>query len=196
MFGDLQCLDVRHWFLAFLPAIVNDFVRPNILRLEYRALKTDTLNPKVFVIQQTAALAAGRQDKMWNFLSTFYYEQGPEYTTYVTEQYLDGIARQVPALNLAQWNNNRVVPLAKTVVADDHTARALGFHDTPAFRIGRTGEPLRKFAGRNLVIYPRYHYKLSPTGAPIVISKQNGYMNPLSPVDAQDIKKAIEEELD
>jgi hypothetical protein len=192
VFGDLECVDVRHWFMWYLPAVINEFVRTNILRLEYRALKTDTLNPQVFVVQQTAALAAGRQDKMWNFLATFYYEQGTEYTSYVTERYLDGIVQQVPGLSPARWNSDRVIPLAKTVVSDDHTARALGFHDTPAFRIGHTGGNLRNFSGRNIVIYTRYHYKLSPTGAPVVIPKPNGYMNPVSLINAQDIKKAID----
>jgi hypothetical protein len=194
IFGDLECLDVKHWFGSLLPAIIKDFVRTNVLRLEYRSMETDTLNPKVFIIQQTAALAIGTQGRMWNFLATFYHEQGTEYTNYVTEQYLDEIAQQVPGLNLAQWDNNRTLPLAKTVVADNHTARSLGFHDTPAFRIGRTGGKLRKFSGRDLVVYPRYEGLQAPNGV-IVNSRKVGYMNPLSLITAQDIKQAIEEEI-
>jgi hypothetical protein len=68
VFGDLECIDVKQWFGFLLPAILKELVRTNIVRLEYRSLKTDTLNPTVFVAQQTAALAAGAQGRMWNFL--------------------------------------------------------------------------------------------------------------------------------
>jgi protein-disulfide isomerase len=196
IFGDLECLDVKNWFSALLPAIINELVRPNILRLEYRAMKTDTLNAKTFVVQQTAALAASRQTRMWDFLATFYYDQGPEYTNYVTEHFLDEIGRKVPGLDLEEWNDARVVSFAKMVVADDREARILGFHDTPAFRIGRTGGRLRKYAGRHIVIYRRSRRLVNrATGQALGPATQAGYMNPLSLIDARDIKNAIENEL-
>ena len=40
---------------------------------------------------------------MWNYLETFYHEQGAEDSGYVTEQYLRNLAAQVPGLNLAKW---------------------------------------------------------------------------------------------
>lgn len=194
VFGDLECNDVKYWFNVLLPAIVKNFVRPNILRIEYRAMKTDTGNREVFIWQQASALATGRQDKMWNFLATFYREQGPEYTDYVTEHFLRGIARQVPDLNLAQWSKDRVVSLAKTVIADNHAARTLGFYDTPAFRIGRTGGSLKNFSGESVVIYRkyRYHYRRGANGGFVAVPEPAGYMHPLSLVQAQDIKTAIE----
>lgn len=194
VFGDLECLDVKYWFVSYLPAIINDFVRPNALRIEYRAMKTDTLNPKVFVVQQTAALAAGAQDAMWHFLAIFYHEQGIEYTNYVTEQYLDRIAGQVPGLDLSRWNNDRAVSLAKTVVADDHTARTVGFYDTPAFRIGRTGGILRKFSGRYIIVYKRFRFRTGPHGETITTPIPNSHAHPLSLIDAQDIQETIERE--
>jgi protein-disulfide isomerase len=195
VFGDLECLDVRDWFVSLLPAIINDLVRPNVLRIEYRAMKTDTLKPNVFVVQQTAALAAGAQGRMWNFLATFYHEQGREYTDYVSEQYLDGIAQQVPDLDLARWKNDRVLRLAKTVVADNRTARMLGFYDTPAFRIGRTGGKLRKFSGRYGLVYKKYHFRPGPNGETTVTPIPNSHAHPVSLVQAHDIKEAIEKGL-
>jgi hypothetical protein len=46
------------------------------VRVEYRSLETATHDPEVFKLQQVAALAAGAQDRMWNFIETFYHEQG------------------------------------------------------------------------------------------------------------------------
>lgn len=195
MFGDLECLDAKNWFVSLLPAIIHEFVRTNVVRLEYRAMKTDTINPQVFVTQQTAALAAGSQDRMWNFLMTFYYEQGREYTDYVTEQYLDQIAQQVPRLDVTRWDDGRTIRFAKAVVADNRTAHALGFHDTPAFRIGRTGGELRRFSGQHVVIYPRYSRALTPKGEVVGAGKPAGYMNPLALVDARDVRTAIEAEI-
>ena len=43
---------------------------------------------------------------MWNFIELFYHEQGEEDTGYVTESYLQGLAAQVPGLNLSQWSED------------------------------------------------------------------------------------------
>ena len=78
-------------------------MRTGKLRIEYRSMETATREPEVFKTQQVAAYAAGKQNKAWNFIETFYHEQGEEDSGYVTEKYIQGIASQVPGLNLAQW---------------------------------------------------------------------------------------------
>jgi hypothetical protein len=172
-FGDLECLTTKIWVTTKLPTIIDDFVRRGVLRIEYRSFKTDTIHPEVFVKQQTDALAAGVQGKLWNFIETFYYEQGREYTPYVTEGYLDDIARQVPGLNLSRWRQDRQTGRrTEQVVADDRTARTLGFHDTPAFRIGLTGKSLRTLQGSETVFLHSQRY-------------------PVTLIDAQDVANAI-----
>ena len=80
------------------------------MKIEYRSMETATREPEVFDTQQVAALAAGKQNKMWNYLETFYHEQGEESSGYVTESYLQGLAQQVTGLNLATWTNDRSDP--------------------------------------------------------------------------------------
>jgi hypothetical protein len=131
-----------------LPWIIRDFVRSKVLQIQYRSLETDTLTQKVFLKQQAAALAAGEQDRMWNFIETFYHEQGQEYTPYVTAHYLDGIAGQVPNLDLSRWGRERNnAALLRQPAIEDGKARLQGFHDTPSFLIGRTGGPMTKLLG-------------------------------------------------
>ena len=77
------------------------------MKIEYHSLETATREQETFKKQQVAALAAGKQDKMWHFIETFYHEQGEEDSGYVTEKYIQGIAQQVPGLNLAQWTADR-----------------------------------------------------------------------------------------
>jgi protein-disulfide isomerase len=151
-YGDLECLTTRAWALAYLPAIIQRYVRPGKMKIEFHAFKTDTHNQPEFVAQQTAAIAAGAQDRLWPFIETFYYEQGREYTPYVTENFLEGIAKQVPGLDLARWHRDRNGGRRSEVVSEeDQSARALGFHDTPAFQLGPTGGSLKDFTGRQIV---------------------------------------------
>ena len=64
-------------------------------------------DPSVFNTQQVAGLAAGKQKKFWNYTELFYHQQGQEKTTYVTENYLQGLAKQIPGLNLTTWQTDR-----------------------------------------------------------------------------------------
>jgi protein-disulfide isomerase len=77
-FADLQCPFCRDFSLGVLPSIIQRWVRAGTLRVEYRALETATRDPEVFVAQQAAALAAGKQAKAWHFIETFYEQQGPD----------------------------------------------------------------------------------------------------------------------
>lgn len=178
VYTDLECLTARGWVVELLPAIIKRFVRSGEMRIEFRSFKTDTHNPTTFLNQQAAASAAGAQDRLWNFVETFYYEQGKEYTPYATERYIDGIAAQVPGLQLTDWHHYRQSGrLAEQVVADDREVRELGFHDTPAFMLGRTGGPMKKLTGRYIVLqFPGF----------------NRMRNSVSLIDTYDLQKAIE----
>lgn len=107
-YGDLECPICQDFTLngGFSQLVAND-VRRGKVKVEYRALETATRDPSTFQTQQVAALAAGRQDKFWQFAELFYHEQGQEGTGYVTESYLDGLARQIPGLNFAMWKSAR-----------------------------------------------------------------------------------------
>jgi protein-disulfide isomerase len=144
-FGDLECPICKEFTLGSLPAVIPKWVRTGKLRIEYRSLETATREPEVFKTQQVAALAAGKQNKAWYFIETFYHEQGEEDSGYVTESYLQGIAKQVPGLNLTQWTSDRNdQELAKQVTTDEEAAKTNGFNGTPSFLIGRSGGAMSK----------------------------------------------------
>src|SRR6201999_2060431 len=103
-------------------------------------LETATREPEIFQSQQVAALAAGKQKLMWHYVELFYHEQGEEDTGYVTESYLQGLASQVPGLNLSDWSSDRNDPaFANQVTSDEQAANQAGFTGTPSFLIGKTG---------------------------------------------------------
>jgi len=145
-FGDLECPICKEFTLGALPQVIQKWVRAGKLRIEYRSLETATREPETFKNQQVAALAAGKQNKLWNFVETFYHEQGEEGSGYVTESYLQGIASQVPGLELPKWTSDRSnTELTNQVASDAQAANNAGFTGTPSFSIGKTGGTLKKF---------------------------------------------------
>ena len=145
-FGDLECPICRDFSLGALPKLLQQQVSAGKLRIEYRSLETATREPEVFKIQQVAALAAGKQNKMWQYIELFYNQQGEESSGYVTEKFLQGIAQQIPGLNLAQWTSDRNnATLSNQVATDAQLANNEGFRGTPSFLIGKTGGQLSKF---------------------------------------------------
>ncbi len=153
-YGDLECPICRDFTVSSLPTIIKEFVRPGKLKIEYHSLSTATGNAErdgaepqgTFTTQQVAALAAGQQNKMWNFLELFYHEQGAEESGYVNESYLERLARQVPGLNLTDWTAARSDSSLRAelehdaVVANEHH-----FDGTPSFLLGKTGTTLAPF---------------------------------------------------
>jgi protein-disulfide isomerase len=145
-FGDLECPICKDFTLGALPTLLQKWVRAGKLRIEYRSLETATREPEVFKIQQVAALAAGQQRKMWQYMELFYNQQGEESSGYVTEKYLQGLAKQVPGLNLTQWTSDRnSATLNNQLAADAQAANNAGFTGTPSFLIGKTGGKMEKF---------------------------------------------------
>jgi protein-disulfide isomerase len=145
-FGDLECPICKEFTLEVLPTLIPKFVRTGKLKIEYRSLETATREPEVFKDQQVAAYAAGKQNKAWEFIETFYHEQGEEDSGYVNEKYLQGIASQVPNLNLADWSSARSESTyANEVEHDAQAANQAGFTGTPSFELGKTGGTIEKF---------------------------------------------------
>ncbi|MFI4978108.1 MAG: DsbA family protein [Solirubrobacterales bacterium] len=144
-FGDLECPICKDFTLGALPSIIQQWVKTGKLKIEYRSLETATREPEVFKTQQVAALAAGKQSKLWDFVELFYHEQGEENTGYVTESYLQRLAQQVPGLNLTKWASDRSdTALAQQVTGDAEAASQNGFTGTPSFLIGKTGGAMKK----------------------------------------------------
>jgi protein-disulfide isomerase len=144
-FGDLECPICRDFTEGALKPLIEKYVRPGKLRIEYRNLETATREPETFRTQQTAALAAGKQNKAWDFIELFYHQQGQEDTEYVTEKYLQELAKQVPDMNLATWTADRNNgEFTNTITSDAQAANNAGFTGTPSFLIGKTGQQMQK----------------------------------------------------
>lgn len=132
-FGDLQCPVCAGFATGAqlagvtggLPQFIGDQVRPGHAKVVYRSFCTATCNDfgaGLFDRQQTAAYAAGRQNRFWYYEELFYRQQGTEGTPYVTPTFLTKLARQVPGLKLTTWERDRSNPGVLSQVQSDEQA--------------------------------------------------------------------------
>lgn len=148
-YGDLECPICRDFTLdgGWQQLVANE-VRQGKVKVVYRAFETATPNTQTFQTQQVAALAAGKQNKFWNFMELFYHEQGAEDTSYVTESYLTNLAQQA-GVNLSTWHTDRQDPaLLAQVQSDGQAGNSIGVSGTPTLvftgpkgTTGMTGVP-------------------------------------------------------
>jgi protein-disulfide isomerase len=132
LYEDLECPVCRDFMLGGARELVAKDVRAGRVKLVFRSLQTATPDPTTFQVQQQAAMAAGQQNRLWHFVELFYHQQGAEGTPYVTEGYLDKLAREIPGLNYSKWVAARNQgSLASQVTSDESLAKTKGFNSTP-----------------------------------------------------------------
>ncbi len=155
-FGDLECPICRAFTLGIdgggLSQFIKNDVRTGKVKIIYRSFCTATCNNSgqtVFNEQQVAAYAAGQQHLFWDYAELFYHEQGDETTHYVNATFLDGLAKQIPGLNLAKWQTDQKDPaLLSQVEGDEQEASRLGLDGTPTLIAkGPTGKETEAAGG-------------------------------------------------
>jgi len=135
-YGDYECPVCQAFTLeGGFPQLVSNEVRQGKVKVVYKAFCTATCggpNPSIFNTQQVAGLAAGKQNKFWQYTDLFYRQQGQEDTNYVNEAYLTTLARQTTGLNLTTWQSGRNDPsLSNQVDSDQQNAKTIGVSGTP-----------------------------------------------------------------
>jgi protein-disulfide isomerase len=132
-YGDLECPVCQAFTLqGGFPQLVSNDIKAGKVKVVYKAFQTATRAPNVFATQQVAALAAGKQNHFWDYTELFYRQQGQEGSGYVTDSYLNGLARQVTGLSLQKWQTARSDPaLATQVQSEEQQGRTLGVTGTP-----------------------------------------------------------------
>ncbi len=155
-FGDLQCSQSRQAMLGAIPFLIRHWVREDKLRILFRSLQTDTPYRGEFLGQHIAAMAAGRQGKMWTFVNLFYREQRPEFTRYADDAFLEGIAEQA-GVSLEPWTKDQKSDgMAGEIESDERLAETRDAESTPSFLIGPTGgeaRPLRHFSLEESIVF-------------------------------------------
>jgi protein-disulfide isomerase len=143
-FGDFECPICQDFTLhGGFPELVRRDVRAGRVKIVFSAFCTATCNnrsSRVFLDQQIAAEAAGLQHRFWYYALLFLREQRNETLPYVTDAYLDGLARQTPGLDYAKWFAAR---------SSKRLSRAVRDQEQAANSAGITGTPTLIFSGPN-----------------------------------------------
>jgi len=134
-YEDLQCPICKRYTDDAFPAVVNEYVKPGRLRLDFRGLAflgSDSVKA------MRIALAAGKQNKLWDVVGLFYANQGEENSGWVTDAKIDEILAQVPGLNVAKVKKD-AQSAAITSQIEQLSAEATqnGVQGTPSFFIAR-----------------------------------------------------------
>jgi len=135
-FADLQCPFCRDYTINVMPSLVDRYVRPGKLRMEFRNVSFIG-NDSLRAAQMAAA--AGLQNKLWQFADLFYNNQGEENSGYVTDPFLQKIGSAVRGLDVQRAMNERNLPSIQRQLTDAQTEwQADGFNGTPSFLVGPT----------------------------------------------------------
>jgi protein-disulfide isomerase len=144
-FGDPQCPVCASFATQILPQLLEDEVRPGNATYEYRAWVIIGPDSKP---ASKAALAAGEQNRLFQFIQLFYANQGTENSGYVTDAFMESIAKAAGVPDIDQWNRDRNDPKWDAELARDNAdADSLGFTGTPSILVtGPNGQkPLSGF---------------------------------------------------
>jgi protein-disulfide isomerase len=132
-YADLQCPACRAYTEAYLPTVVEQYVRPGRVKAEFRGI--------AFIGQDSETalryvLAAGLQDRLWQLQEALYRNQGGENSGWVTEALVRGLAAEIPDLNvdrlLADAQSDQVTAMIAAAAAQADTAEVPG---TPSLAI-------------------------------------------------------------
>jgi len=140
-FADLQCPFCRQYTLSVFPQLVQKYVKSGKVKMVWRNL---TFIGPDSVTAARAALASGEQNKLWDFADLFYKNQGTENSGYVTDQFIENLAKNV-GLDPNKLKADQSAPFVEQQLGEaQQQAQQFKISSTPSFliQIGN-GKPQR-----------------------------------------------------
>jgi protein-disulfide isomerase len=148
VFADMQCPFCRQFETQAFPQIVKRYVKPGKLRVIFQPISilgTDS------VAAAHAVASAGQQNRMFEYASLFYDNQGQENSGYVTTDFMTKLAEKLPDFDVKKWRSELGSETVSGVLAKAQSeAQRAQIQSTPSFMIGKTGKPLEQFQPNEL----------------------------------------------
>jgi protein-disulfide isomerase len=101
-FDDMQCSNCRRQFLAAIPPLIDNYVRPGDLKLEYRHY---SFSPATEELGFFGAEAAADQDYAWPYVYLFFRNQDEAKRFGIDEDFLTAVAGAIPELDVPEWRD-------------------------------------------------------------------------------------------
>lgn len=132
-YGDLQCPVCKAYSEEVLPPIIESKVKNGEVSIEFRNF---IIIGEQSLAAGAAAIAAGNQGRGWDYIELFYRNQGTENSGYVTDEFMEAVAKGAGVKDLAKWNKERKEQALRTTVNNTtEEAKRFGFTGTPSFAI-------------------------------------------------------------
>ncbi len=148
-FEDIQCPVCKTYTDEALPAIVDEYVRPGKVKLDFRGLAF--LGPDS-VKALRISLAAGLQNKLWEVVGLFFENQGAENSGWVSDELVDEILADVPGLDADKVKADAdSATVTDQIEAAQAEATSLEVGGTPWFFLGVGDQPLYQIEPRGYV---------------------------------------------
>jgi len=131
-FADLQCPFCRQYTEGPFHQLVQKYVKPGKVKMVWRNL---TFIGGDSVTAARAASAAGAQNRLWQFVDLFYENQGTENTGYVTDKFVEDIAKSA-GVDPAKMKADMSAPFVEEELSTaQNQANQFGINSTPSFLI-------------------------------------------------------------
>ena len=131
-----------------MPTLIDQFVRTGKAKVVARPIAFIGPDSQT---GRNAALAAGDQNRFFNFTQLLYFNQGTENTGWLTDDMVERTAASIPGLDVPRLLSGRKSPTvsdrAKTF---DTQATQDNVTETPTVLVGKTGGPLQKVSFSSL----------------------------------------------
>lgn len=139
-FLDVQCPFCRDHELDEQPKVINQLVKTGKARLTAQPIALPQMGEDSEA-GRTVVVRLAAQNKAWDFLNLFYFNQGQEATGYVTDDYLKRLVAAIPGTKPADAAREPDDAIKASLAKIDQLSKDLGVTGTPSFAIGKTGEP-------------------------------------------------------
>ena len=132
-YGDPQCSSCKFFSENVAPQLISAEVRPGKVKYQFQPFLIIGPDSKPAM---KAALAAGVQNRLWQFLQLFYLNQGGENSGYVTDSFLTGIAKGAGVPDINKWNTDRNDSKWDAIIQQGSSqADSFGFTGTPSILV-------------------------------------------------------------
>jgi protein-disulfide isomerase len=139
---DLQCPFCQEFETKAMPTLLSRYVRTGKVKIEAR--------PIAFIGPDSergraGALAAGEQNRLFNYMQLLYLNQGTENTGWLDDAMATAAAASIPGLDVHAWSSAR----GSSAVTDqenrfDNEGNADNVTETPTVLVGQSGGKLQK----------------------------------------------------
>ena len=137
LYEDFQCPACALFSRDSLPGVVENLVRPGDAKIVARTITV--IGPDSTPAAR-AALAAGEQDRYWQYSHLLFENQGAENSGYVTDEFLKDTAEETDGLDIGRWDEARDDPSTEQALEDAIEAAGRdGLSSTPTLVISGPG---------------------------------------------------------